>query len=62
MFLMAAQREVGVYEQLLLPILRKRGADSQAEASDLAGELVELGEAMQGLFVRQLLADYLDPA
>ena len=25
MFLMAAQREVGVYEQLLLPILRRRG-------------------------------------
>ena len=60
MFLMAAQREVGVYEQLLLPILRKRGPDSPADASALAAELVELGEALQGVFVRQLLADYLD--
>jgi DNA-binding transcriptional MerR regulator len=59
MYQMAAQREVGVFEQILLPLMRKRNASARQEAADLAAQLASLGDALREALVAQLLRDYL---
>jgi DNA-binding transcriptional MerR regulator len=62
MYKMAAQREVGLFEQLLLPLLRKRSAGARREATELADELASLGDSLRATMLRQQLRDYLDQA
>lgn len=62
MYKMAAQREVGLFEQLLLPLLRKRSASARREAAELADELASLGDSLRATMLRQQLRDYLDRA
>jgi DNA-binding transcriptional MerR regulator len=62
MYKMSAQREVGLFEQLLLPLLRKRSAGARREAAELADELASLGDALRATMLRQQLRDYLDRA
>jgi DNA-binding transcriptional MerR regulator len=62
MYKMAAQREVGLFEQLLLPILRKRSAGARREAAELANEMASLGDSLRRAMLRQQLRDYLDRA
>jgi DNA-binding transcriptional MerR regulator len=62
MYKMAAQREVGLFEQLLLPLLRKRSAGARREAAELADELASLGDSLRATMLRQQLRDYLDRA
>jgi hypothetical protein len=59
---MSAQREVGLFEQLLLPLLRKRSAGARREAAELADELASLGDSLRATMLRQQLRDYLDRA
>lgn len=51
MYKVAAEREAGVYEQLLAPLL-KRPADGRAEAIERAEELAALGEDMRAAMLR----------
>jgi hypothetical protein len=62
MYKMAAQREVGLFEQLLLPLLRKRSGGARREAAELADELASLGDSLRATMLRQQLRDYLDRA
>jgi DNA-binding transcriptional MerR regulator len=62
MYKMAAQREVGLFEQLLLPLLRKRSGGARREAAELADELASLGDSLRTTMLRQQLRDYLDRA
>jgi DNA-binding transcriptional MerR regulator len=62
MYKMAAQREVGLFEQLLLPLLRKRSPSARREATELADELASLGDSLRATMLRQQLRDYLDQA
>jgi DNA-binding transcriptional MerR regulator len=62
MYKMSAQREVGLFEQLLLPLLRKRSAGARREAAELADELASLGDSLRATMLRQQLRDYLDRA
>jgi DNA-binding transcriptional MerR regulator len=62
MYKMAAQREVGLFEQLLLPILRKRSPGARREAAELANEMASLGDSLRRAMLRQQLRDYLDRA
>jgi DNA-binding transcriptional MerR regulator len=62
MYKMSAQREVGLFEQLLLPLLRKRSAGAKREAAELADELASLGDSLRATMLRQQLRDYLEKA
>jgi DNA-binding transcriptional MerR regulator len=60
MYKLSAQREVGLFEQLLLPIMRKHSSQARQEAADLAGDLASLGDALRAAMLRQQLRDLLD--
>ena len=60
MYKVAAEREVGVFEQLLLPLSRKRGAQARKESTELVNELADLGDGLRSAMLRMLLRDYLD--
>lgn len=59
MYKVAAEREAGVFEQLVMPLLKQRNAASRAEAVTRLNELAELGERMRRSILRQLLRDEL---
>ena len=55
MFKMAADREAGVYEQLVRPLVRQRDADSRARAGNRLSELAGLGQDLRAALLRQAL-------
>lgn len=52
-FAMAADREVGLYEQLALPVIRKRDPGTQVEADKLLASLFESGGELRSLLVKR---------
>lgn len=58
MFKVAAEREAGVYEQLLVPLL-KRSVPDREEARARLEELVELGDTLRVAMLRLVLAHHL---
>ena len=60
MYRVAAEREAGVFEQMIMPMMRKRSPQSRREASDLLSELASLGNGLRAAMLRQLLRDYFD--
>ncbi len=61
MYKLAAEREVAVFEQLVLPILKQRNAETRQQALSTLNRLVDLGGRMRGAMVRQALREHLDP-
>ncbi len=55
MYLVAAEREAGLVEQLAVPILKQRNPDARQHASDLALELADLGSEMHRTLLRREL-------
>ena len=60
MYKVAAEREAGVFEQLLVPMSRKRSPQGRREATELVNELAGLGDGLRAAMLRMLLRDYLD--
>jgi len=58
---LAADRESGLFEQLILPMLRQRNPQARAEAVEALGVLTELGESMRRSLIRQSLRSHLGP-
>ena len=58
---LAADRESGLFEQLILPMLRQRNPQARAEAAEALGALTELGESMRRSLIRQSLRTHLGP-
>jgi DNA-binding transcriptional MerR regulator len=58
MYKVAAEREAGLYEQRLLPLL-KRSDEGRAEAVEALEELASLGEQMRAAMLRQVLDSHL---
>jgi len=56
----AADREVGLYEQVILPLLKQRNPEARAHAVERLGALAELGRTLHNDLVRQALRQYLD--
>lgn len=56
---LAAEREVGLFEQLVLPLLRQRNPRARHDASELLAELTAEGEALRRALLRQLLRNHL---
>jgi DNA-binding transcriptional MerR regulator len=62
MYKVAAEREAGVFEQLVMPMLKQRNPGARQEALDLLGELTDLGDQLRASMLRQALREYLGPA
>ena len=55
---MAAQREAGIIEQMLRPILREGDGRSRAEVRRLVDELSDAGAALHDLLLRRSLGPF----
>lgn len=58
----AAEREAGFYEQLVMPRLHQRRPGARAEAMELLDEVAGLGEALRAALLRRALRDALRPS
>lgn len=58
----AVDREAGLFEQLILPLLKQRNPDARRRASATIVELMQLGETMRDTLLRRALRDHLPPA
>lgn len=56
---LAAEREVGLFEQLVFPLLRQRNPRARHDATELLTELNAEGEALRRALLRQLLRNHL---
>ncbi len=61
MFKMAVEREAGVLEQVVMPLLKQRNPQSRQEAADLLGELSLLGQQLRNALLRTALREHLQP-
>ena len=57
----AAEREAGLFEQIVLPLLKQRNPDAKRRASQTIAELVRLGDTMRGVLLRRGLRDHIPP-
>jgi DNA-binding transcriptional MerR regulator len=61
MYKLAAEREAGFYEQLVLPLLKQRNPTARQQALDTLEELARLGERMRAAILRQALGKHAPP-
>jgi DNA-binding transcriptional MerR regulator len=59
MYKVAAEREAGVFEQLVMPLLKQRNPATRQQAIETLQELTELGDQLRGAMLRQALQGYL---
>ena len=57
----AAEREAGLFEQRVLPLLRQRNPQARAEAVRLLADLADLGADLRHAIVASSLRQHLDP-
>ncbi|MEK7423430.1 MAG: MerR family transcriptional regulator [Actinomycetota bacterium] len=56
----SAEREVGLFEQRIMPLLRQRNPHARVEATTLLEELTELGSELRAALVASLVRPHLD--
>jgi DNA-binding transcriptional MerR regulator len=59
MYKIAAEREAGVLEQLIMPLLKQRNPEARARAVDMVTELAAAGESLHAELLRRALRDTL---
>ena len=59
MFKVAAEREAGFLEQVVMPMLKQRNPDARHEAQAILGELAGLGQSLRAALLRHALRDHL---
>jgi DNA-binding transcriptional MerR regulator len=59
MFKVAADREAGFFEQIILPLLKQRNPAAKQQALENLNELAQLGEALHAAFLRAALREHL---
>ena len=59
MYKIAAEREAGVLEQLIVPLLKQRNPEARARAVRTVSELAEAGESLHAALLRRALRDTL---
>lgn len=59
MYKLGADREAGLFEQLIMPLLRQRNPRARQEAIDRLSELIDRGEQLRAALVTQALRDHL---
>lgn len=55
----AAEREAGLIEQIVLPLLKQRNPEAKQRAQQTAAELARLGQGLRAVFVRRALRDQI---
>lgn len=61
MYLVSAEREAGLVEQLAVPILKQRNPQARSQAAALASELASMGSELHGALLRRGLGPDLAP-
>lgn len=59
MYKIAAERESGVLEQLIMPLLKQRNPEARARAVAMVDELADAGEALHAALLRRTLRQTL---
>jgi DNA-binding transcriptional MerR regulator len=59
MYKVAAEREAGVFEQLVMPLLKQRNPNARVQATERLDELAELGGRLRSAMLRHSLRDHL---
>jgi DNA-binding transcriptional MerR regulator len=59
MFLTAAERESGLYEQAAMAVAQRRGPEVRRETRETLEHLVQLGDRLRGAMLRETLASHL---
>ena len=60
MYKVAAEREAGFYEQVVLPLLKQRNPTARRQAVESLEDLARLGEGMRSAFLRAALREYTE--
>ena len=60
MYKVAAEREAGFMEQVVMPLLKQRNPKARQQATDNLGELASLGEQLRSALLRGALRDHTD--
>jgi DNA-binding transcriptional MerR regulator len=60
MYKVAAEREAGFMEQVVMPLLKQRNPTARQQAADNLGELAGLGEQLRAALLRAALRDHTD--
>ena len=60
MYRTSAEREAGVFEQVILPLVKQRNPQARAQALATLSELTQLGNSMRDAMMRQALRAYTD--
>lgn len=53
-------REASLFEQIVLPVLKRRNPEARKRAAGTVAELINLGDAMRGILLQHELRDYLN--
>ncbi len=61
MFKVAAEREAGMLEQIVMPLLKQRNPHGREQAIELLGELSLLGQQLRNALLRASLHEHLQP-
>jgi len=59
MYKVAAEREAGMFEQLVMPLLKQRNPDARTQATGRLDELASLGARLRAAMLRHSLRDHL---
>ena len=62
MYKVAADREAGLFEQLIAPLLKQRRAEAREQAVEMLEDLAELADDLRAAMVRAALRDFLGNA
>jgi DNA-binding transcriptional MerR regulator len=60
MYKVAAEREAGFMEQVIMPLLKQRNPTARQQAADTLGDLAGLGEQLRAALLRSALRDHTD--
>jgi hypothetical protein len=55
----AVDREAGLFEQIVTPLLKQRNPEARVRATRTVTELIRLGEVMRGVLLRRELRDHI---
>ncbi len=58
----AIDREAGLFEQIVLPLLKQRNPEARQRARETVTELIRLGQQMRGVLLHQALRDHVQPS